>query len=177
VLFCNAVQTSDSTDIDSLSDFVKSLESSRTFSEGADNLYKMCQLFLTVAKLYLQSKAQDAANQSQSFPTTQASFYTTADGTQLDLTSMSEFDPYLSALGFMPNSAWPIASYPGAPTPGGVDAYSQASATAGVANLDSTGIGMPKSTQNALQDWYSGSRYLIGLMEAGDDSQMPDFDF
>jgi hypothetical protein len=177
VIFCNAIQNTDPTDLPSLQDFVTSLESCRTLSEGANKLYKMCHLFLRVAKLYLQAKTQDNTYQSQAYHSDQPRYYTTADGSQLDLNSMTQFDPYLSALGLMPNSAWPIASFATPQDAANLDAYSHSQGLGGFSGPDVSGIGLPGGVQNSVQDWFSGSRYLMNLMEAGDDSQMPDLDF
>jgi hypothetical protein len=180
VIFCNAIQKADSSDLNSLSDFVASLESCRTISEGADKLYRMCHLFSQVAKLYIMAKTQDAAQASQSpTPNDQPGYYTTVDGTQLDMNAMSQFDPYLSALGLMPDSAWPMAGYnSNAPTADGMDAFSQGPIIDNTMNSGPMGMGLgqPTRNHNPLQDWFSGSRYLMNLMEAGDDIQMPDLE-
>ncbi|KAF2127627.1 hypothetical protein P153DRAFT_398225 [Dothidotthia symphoricarpi CBS 119687] len=171
VLFCNAIQNTDSSDLPSLSAFVASLESCRTISEGADKLYKMCHLFLQVAKLYVQAKLQDGLTRSQSVPETDhANFYTTSDGTQLDLSAMTQFDPYLSALGLVPNSAWPMAGF-------ATNMESQDQNQDLGNDLTGMGFGPLGANQNSVQDWFSGSRYLMNLMEVGDDFQMPDLDF
>lgn len=85
---------------------------------------------------------------------------------------MTEFDPYLSALGLMPNSAWPMASYAEPKASESFETYPQGQNTGGGA----PGMGLPGGGQNSVQDWFSGSRYLMGMMEAGDDLQMPDLD-
>jgi hypothetical protein len=181
VIFCNIIQNADSADLSSLQDFVATLESCRTLTEGADKLYKMCHLFLQVAKLYLQAKTNDMA-QTQNYSPSQASYYNT-DKTQFDLNPITQFDPYLSALGLMPNSAWPMANYSTPQAADSFDAYSQGqgavgvAGAAGAAGLDMSGMGFPGSGPNQLQDWFSGSRYLMNMMEASDDSQMPDFNF
>jgi hypothetical protein len=182
VIFCNSIQRADASDLSSLSDFVSSLESCRTISEGADKLYKMCHLFLQVAKLYLMAKTQDAApSQTQNIASgNQPDYYTTTDGTQLDLNAMAQFDPYLSALGLMPDSAWPMAGNynSNAPTSADMNAYPQGQTLDnGMGNVPmGLGFGPPRGNHNPVQDWFSGSRYLMNLMEAGDDLQMPDLD-
>jgi hypothetical protein len=182
VIFCNSIQKADASDLSSLSDFVSSLESCRTISEGADKLYKMCHLFLQVAKLYIMAKTQDAApSQPQSVPpNNQPDYYTTTDGAQLDLNAMAQFNPYLSALGLMPDSAWPMAGNyaPNAPTSADMSAYSQGQTLDNVMEPGPMGLGFgaPHGNSNPVQDWFSGSRYLMNLMEAGDDLQMPDLD-
>ncbi|KAF2849495.1 hypothetical protein T440DRAFT_469254 [Plenodomus tracheiphilus IPT5] len=184
VIFCHVIQKNELSDLNSLFDFVASLESCRTLSEGADKLYKMCHMFSQIAKLYVQAKSQEIASRAQTAtPSTQPNYYTTADGTQLDLNAMNSFDPYLSALGLMPNWAWPVAG--GSPTSGGYGAtqgpsetasYTQAQAPGGLqgANATNLGFGPPGGYQNAVQDWFSGSRYLMNMMEGGEDFQMPD---
>jgi hypothetical protein len=178
VIFCNAIQNTDATDVASLQEFVDSLESCRVVSVGADNLYKMCHLFLQVARLYLQAKTQDNTPDPQSFMSGQPNYYTAPDGTQLDLNAMTSFDPYLSALGLMPNSAWPGAGYDNQP---GVDEFSNGQGTRGLDDFNGfdmfgTGLSGTGGNQNSVQDWFSGSRYLMTLME-GEDTQMPDLNF
>jgi hypothetical protein len=183
VIFCNSIQKADASDLSSLSEFVSSLESCRTISEGADKLYKMCHLFLQVAKLYIMAKTQDTApSQTQnSALSNQHDYYTTTDGTQLDLNAMAQFDPYLSALGLMPDSAWPMAdSYDtNVVTPADMNPYLQGQTLdngMGTTASMGLGFGLPRGNHNPVQDWFSGSRYLMNLMEAGDDLQMPDLD-
>lgn len=172
VIFCNIIQNVDDADLPSLNNFASSLESCRTLSEGADKLYKMCRLFCQVAKLYLQAKNQDNTAQSQAYMPNQSNYYTSANGTQFDVNNMTDFDPYLSALGLMPNSVWPMANFSGPQTTEGLGAYSQVNP-----GLDMSGMGLPDGGQNSVQDWFSGSRYLINLMENSEDLQMPDLNF
>lgn len=162
-------------DLGTLQQFVASLESCRTVSEGADKLYKMCHLFLQVAKLYIQARKNDSRSQTQTasrpFPNT---FYTAEDGSQLDLSTMTQFDPYLSALGLVPNSAWPMAHYAdtsAVPMTSFANVQPAASTQREALGL---GYASDATLQNSVQDWFSGSRYLMNLMEAGDDMQMPD---
>ncbi|KAH6629575.1 hypothetical protein C7974DRAFT_413361 [Boeremia exigua] len=178
VVFCNAIQSSNTVDLNTLQQFVASLESSRTVSEGADKLYKMCHLFHQVAKLYIQAKRKESRIQpetgSQLSPST---FFTARDEDQLDVSTMTQFDPYLSALGLVPNSAWPMASYADAPAMSTVmESFANVQNAASTQSVDTFGVhdvlnGVP---QNPVQDWFSGSRYLMNLMEAGGDIQMPD---
>ncbi|KAH9870995.1 hypothetical protein J1614_006569 [Plenodomus biglobosus] len=183
VIFCHVIQKNELSDLNSLFDFVASLESCRTISEGADKLYRMCHMFSQIAKLYVQAKTQEKATRAQTgAQNSQPNYYTTTDGTQLDLNSMNSFDPYLSALGLMPNWAWPA---PGAPATS--DGFDVTQDTSGINTHDlngaqgtsatNLGFGPPGRNHNAVQDWFSGSRYLMNLMEVGDDLQMPDLEF
>ena len=138
----------------------------------------MCHLFLQVAKLYIQAKRNDAKNQSQTvLQPSPNNFYTTTDETQLDLSTTTQFDPYLSALGLVPNSAWPMAGYAEAPViPTAMESFANVQNVASTQRADEFGVGYAPNgvLQNSVQDWFSGSRYLMNLMEAGDDMQMPD---
>ena len=113
----------------------------------------------------------------------QPSYYEPAD-----VATMAQFDPYLSALGLVPNSAWPMTGNmqdqsqsrsqsqdPSQQLPhNGADAYNL---TQGM-GFGTDGLDMnftpPITGQNAVQNWFSGSRYLMNLMEAGDDLLMTD---
>lgn len=174
MIFCNAIQNYDEADLESLQAFVASLESCRTISEGADKLYKMCHLFLRVAGYYLQAKEQDRTAQSQAYTPSNSNYYTPTDGTQLNLDDMSSFDPYLSALGLMPSAAWPPASFAGLSD--GLNPYLQGHDMTVNPGPDLPGMGFSGGGQNFTQDWFSGSRYLMNMMEVGDDLQMPDLD-
>lgn len=137
----------------------------------------MCHLFLQVAKLYIQAKKNNPRSQSQ--PVTQpptSTFYTPEDGSQLDLSTMTQFDPYLSALGLVPNSAWPMAGYADTPAiPTAMTSFANVGHAAGMqGEALNSGYATNGVLQNPIQDWFSGSRYLMNLMEAGDDMQMPD---
>ncbi|KAF2472790.1 fungal-specific transcription factor domain-containing protein [Lindgomyces ingoldianus] len=166
VIFCNAITHCDPSDLTSLSEFVISLESCRTISDGADKLYKMCHMFLQVAKLYAEAKNKEIEAQNEH--TNQNGFYVPASSEQnLDLSAMTQFDPYLSALGLVPNSAWPMAGFVG--MDGSAEGASAAGGEALQAAFDHTG------GQNTVQDWFSGSRYIMGLME--EDINMPDLNF
>ncbi|ORY11063.1 fungal-specific transcription factor domain-domain-containing protein [Clohesyomyces aquaticus] len=176
VIFCNVITNCDPNDLSSLSDFVHSLESCRTISEGADKLYKMCHVFLQVAKLYVQEKQKETAAQQAS--PGQTGFFGSpgaAGGAQggLDLSAMTQFDPYLSALGLVPNAAWPMTVFAG--LEGSAEGVTAAAgdALAGVPAFENVGVGA--AGQNAVQDWFSGSRYIMGLME--EDINMPDLNF
>ncbi|EMD85979.1 hypothetical protein COCC4DRAFT_146409 [Bipolaris maydis ATCC 48331] len=182
VIFCNAIQKADTTDVSadlqSLSEFVTSLESCRTISEGAEKLYRMCHLFLRVARLYVTAKAQDAALRSRTAAQNHQNYYT-ANGAQLDLNAMSQFDPYLNALGLLPDTAWSANEYNMNPAgPGGMQAFPQDQQMGNSFNQGQMGLGFgpPGGTHNSMQDWFSGSIYLMNLMEPGDDMQMPDMD-
>ena len=160
VLFCYSISNSSHSDIAILSDFVLSLESCRTVSEGADKLYKMCHLFLQVAKLYMEAKTKEAAatprpSSAQSNP----SLFVSADGQKLEFNGANEFDPYLSALGLVPNAAWPMTT------------TSYAADQVGLENFSQAADGLPMN-HNSVQDWFSGSRYIMNLME--EDITMPD---
>lgn len=70
----------------------------------------------------------------------------------------------------VPSASMGMATFSQAPSMGG--------GGGGVAgpNAAKMGFGPPGGSQNSIQDWFSGSRYLMNLMEAGDDLQMPDLD-
>ncbi|KAK7182408.1 uncharacterized protein CC84DRAFT_1101011 [Paraphaeosphaeria sporulosa] len=169
VIFCHSVLHCDPSDLNSLSDFVVSLESCRTISEGADKLYKMCHLFLQVAKLYVEAKRNEAVPVAASRTQPgQNGFFPQETGINLD--TMTQFDPYLSALGLMPNAGFPMTGFPAMNPSTNVDTFPPGSFDASMAP---SGSGMGPGNPTNVQDWFSGSRYLLNLME--DDIQMPDF--
>lgn len=178
VLFCNAIQMTDRTDLDSLSDFVTSLESCKTFSQGAEKLYKMCLLFLKVAKIYIQAKEKEIEKGlASSFPYSgQGIVDAITPDTLLDFGTLSQFGPHLSALGLMSNTDWSMASYVPDSVPEGQEHYASTEAMSGAQDFDSVGMSQQGLgvSQNSVQDWFSGSRYLINFMDSDNDMQMPD---
>ena len=137
----------------------------------------MCHLFLQIAKLYIQAKTQDAPANSKS-TRAQPSYYGDINEPQVGVNAMTQFDPYLSALGLVSGSAWPMSAMSNAPAPANMEAYPQAQDMGSFLNSEAAGanFGVPGGGYNSVQDWFSGSRYLMNLMEAGDDLQMPDLD-
>ncbi|CAN9373376.1 unnamed protein product [Alternaria alternata] len=89
--------------------------------------------------------------------------------------TMSQFDPYLSALGLMPDTAWPTTTYSTTPASANMNPFGEAQAIHN-ANESGVALGTSQGNQNPMQDWFSGSRYLLNMMEPGDDLQMPDLD-
>lgn len=141
------------TDLSRLTDFVLSLRPLTAHSEAIANLHRLCQVLCSVAKLYVEAKAQAARGQSKS------------DGGDEVLASVGqEFDVYLSALGLAP---------PGVGD--GVDGGGSGGASAGA---DGGGIsdvvmegGVSQTTQ--LGNWFSGNQYMMGLLE--EDLSLIDF--
>ncbi|KAL1792205.1 hypothetical protein ACET3X_009956 [Alternaria dauci] len=181
VLVSNAIQQTDPTDLKPLTDFVTSLESCRAFSVGAEKLYKMCLLFLKVAGFYIQAKVQERQNvQMPAFSGSNQS-YTNAEnaGGPIDLDTIAQFGPHLSALGFVSDPAWSTAAYAPDLT---AQAQGQGFFTPDF-ELDNAlghdGLGMGYNAggagHNSIQDWFAGSRYLNNFMDMEIDLPMPDF--
>lgn len=163
VIFCHAISISSYADLRTLSEFVGSLESTRAMSEGADRLYKMCQLFLLVAKLCIEARSRDGATSAHvGSAATSDLFNPDGSGAPFDHIGLNQIDPYLSALGLVPNVVpnvnGPLEGLP--PIDHGAEYWPQGMPTLG------------DDTQSSLQNWFSGSRYIMGLME--DDFSMPD---
>lgn len=81
------------------------------------------------------------------------------------LNTATQFDPYLSALGLISNGPWPMPGF--SPMGMEADVFARAGPDA------SMGPNTQPGTAANAQDWFSGSRYLMNLME--DDTRMPDF--
>lgn len=176
VLFCNAIQRADPTDLNSLTDFVTTLESCRTVSEGADKLYKMCLLFLKVARFYIQAKRQEGKTGNVPSFSGSGQNYTTTPST-LDFSTVAQFDPHLNALGLVSNPAWSTAEYASGLPSQGQGFYAPETGLDGALGYGGSGVSYAATgaSHNSIQDWFSGSRYLINFMDVGNDLQMPDF--
>lgn len=157
VIFCHIIETSDVADIRRLRDFITSLEPTCVVSEGIDKLHRLFSVLHSVAMLYVEAKSK--ANSSEPQDTDMAPIG-------------NEFDVYLSALGFMPiegDSAAMSAAAAAHTAPGseGVLPTSPVTAagdgrafgSASTANV----VAMNQTTQ--LGDWFSGNRYMMGLLE------------
>lgn len=180
VLFSNAIQQADSTDLKSLADFVTSLESCRTVSEGAEKLYKMCLLFLKVARFYILAKHQErhAAAQMPSFSGAEHTHTNTAfTGSPIDLSTVAQFGPHLSALGFVTDPTWSAAEYAPGLAAQGQGFYTPDMGVGNALGYDGSGVSydIAGASHNSIQDWFAGSRYLNNYMDMGNDMQMPDF--
>lgn len=89
VLFCHVIETSDAEDFRRLSDFSASLYPAATVSKVAEKFYRVCQVLTNVARLYIESKAQQDQDQEMALV-----------GNDIDM--------YLSQLGFMPSQVDPL---------------------------------------------------------------------
>lgn len=153
VIFCHIIETSDVADLHRLRDFIASLEPTCAVSEGIDKLHRLFSVLHSVAMLYVEAKSK--ANSSEPQDTDMAPIG-------------NEFDVYLSALGFMPvegDSATMSAAAAGGalPTPpvtagGGGRAFGSATTT-----TTANAVAMNQTSQ--LGDWFSGNRYMMGLLE------------
>lgn len=127
VLFCLAIETSDAGDLARLSAFVSSLEPACEVSSSVRKLHRLCQVLYNVAELYVQAKAAEPVGAG------------------------SEFDVYLSQLGFMPVDE-------GAGGMMGVQAT-------GMEDGDEAMLTRAIAQTNQLEDWFSGKNYMMGLLE------------
>lgn len=181
VLISNVIQQTDATDLKSLTDFVTSLESCRGYSEGAEKLYKMCLLFLKVAGFYIQAKYQERQTaQMPSFSGSEQNHTSAANaGTPIDLRTIAQFGPHLSALGFVSDPAWSTGEYTSDLAAQGQGFYAPDLGADNELGHDGWGVGYNAgdTSHNPIQDWFAGSRYLKNFMDGGDDLQMPDFSF
>ncbi|KAK5627023.1 hypothetical protein RRF57_002738 [Xylaria bambusicola] len=128
VIFCLVIETSDREDLTRLADFVRSLEPACEVSPSVRKLHQLCQVLYNVAELYVEAKAAEGVG--------------------------SEFDAYLSQLGFMPIDV-DGGGMMGVQT--GLD---------GGGNVQGLDEQMRAVTQtNQLEDWFSGKNYMMGLLE------------
>ncbi|KAI0975884.1 hypothetical protein F4678DRAFT_285799 [Xylaria arbuscula] len=132
VIFCLVIETSDAEDLTRLADFVRSLEPACDVSSSVRKLHQLCQVLYNVAELYVEAKAAEGVG--------------------------SEFDAYLSQLGFMPvdvDGGGAGAGMMGVQT--GLD---------GEGHVQGVDEQMRAMTQaNQLEDWFSGKNYMMGLLE------------
>lgn len=83
VLFCYVIETSSTEDLNLLRELVASLSESRGLSESVAKLYRLMQVMVDIAGLYVEAKEQQLQDQTM-------------------VSIGDEFEMYLSQLGFMP---------------------------------------------------------------------------
>jgi hypothetical protein len=151
VIFCYVITTFSQADLKLLGSFVESLRRPAQVSAAAGKLHKLCNVFYTVAKLYVDAKAAELLAQEQTRQgqgqgqRLQQGYGEGMDQMDMSYAAMADFDHYLSALGVAPFSGW--SGSPG----------DQLVAGQG-------GQGQDGSGPNA-RDWFSGNTYLMGLLE------------
>ncbi|KAI1420453.1 fungal-specific transcription factor domain protein [Xylaria sp. FL1777] len=125
VIFCLVIETSDREDLTRLADFVRSLEPACDVSSSVRKLHQLCQVLYNVAELYVEAKAAEGVG--------------------------SEFDAYLSQLGFMPVDV----------DGGGMMGLDADGNVQGIADQTTRAV----AQTNQLEDWFSGKNYMMGLLE------------
>lgn len=155
VTFCHVIATSHSPDLIRLEEFVASLRPLCSFSEAIDQLHRLCHILSTVARLYLEAKAQSQA------------------GADEGLASVGhEFDLYLGALGLAPVSSSMMA--PQGPLPlsdiGSISGVTEAQlqpqeAGLAVAENPDSSVAAEMSQTAQLGNWFWGNQYMMGLLE------------
>ncbi|KAI0801645.1 fungal-specific transcription factor domain protein [Xylaria sp. FL0064] len=132
VIFCLVIETSDREDLRRLDDFVRSLEPACDVSSSVRKLHQLCQVLYNVAELYVEAKAAEGVG--------------------------SEFDAYLSQLGFMPVDV----------DGGGGSMMGVQPGLEGDGNVQSGAVDEQMraiAQTNQLEDWFSGKNYMMGLLE------------
>ncbi|KIX98689.1 uncharacterized protein Z520_05990 [Fonsecaea multimorphosa CBS 102226] len=158
VLFCHVIETCSADDLQRLESFTTTLQPALHMSRGIEKLHRLCKLLSQVAALYVEAKMQPQGQEDQDMMTTVG----------------NDFDMYLSQLGFI--------SQPNQQHSGGGGGSSTLAGGGGEYGLEEGGAGGGGGGANGtavniqppgLGDWFSGNRYVMGLME----EDMLDFDF
>lgn len=153
VIFCHIIETSNVADLRRLRDFIDSLQPTCSVSEGVEKLHRLFSVLYNVASLYLEAKSKAQQQDTDMAPIG------------------NEFDVYLSALGFMPvddtsgigsSAATPHGLPTASPASGSGDASGGGRFTA--ANTNANVMAAHHQTSQ-LGDWFSGNRYMMGLLE------------
>ncbi|CAJ2503671.1 Uu.00g110650.m01.CDS01 [Anthostomella pinea] len=157
VIFCLVIETAGGDgaddDLQRLADFVQSLEPAVDVSPSVHKLYQLCLVLHNIATLYVEAKKAQALREPN-----------TADHDMMPGVS-TEFDLYLSQLGFMP----PVVDYSqqlpssggGVRSGGGMAPSDGMDSSMGVDDQTMRSI----AQTNQLGDWFSGNNYMMGLLE------------
>lgn len=156
VVFCHIIETSNVADLHRLRDFIDSLQPTCSVSEGIEKLHRLFSVLYNVAMLYVEAKSK--ASQQQ----------------DTDMTPIgNEFDVYLSALGFMPvddHAGGLHAGAAGAGPSAGAPLTASPTSASGGGSGDGPRFGHANAMAGQQQtsqlgDWFSGNRYMMGLLE------------
>lgn len=157
VIFCHIIETSDVTDLHRLRNFIDSLQPTCAVSEGIEKLHRLFSVLYNVAMLYVEAKSKSGGGAH--------------NNQDMDMAPIgNEFDVYLSALGFMPVDE-PVGSGAGALPPAAAPLASPTSADGngrfgpGTMALQQQQQQQQQQQANQLGDWFSGNRYMMGLLE------------
>lgn len=155
VIFCHIIETSNVADLHRLRDFIDSLQPTCRVSEGIDKLHRLFSVLYNVAMLYVEAKNRGGSHEATS--------------QDIDMAPIgNEFDVYLNALGFMPmddQTAVGVGLPPGAVAPL-VASPTGIGADAGFVGGAASAMAMQQQQQaSQLGDWFSGNRYMMGLLE------------
>ncbi|KAK3711847.1 hypothetical protein LTR37_009365 [Vermiconidia calcicola] len=128
VLFSHVINNYQSSedDLHLLENFVGSLQSARHLSDGIDKFYQLTSAFFNIAQTYVQAKTMQTSSDTDRMDAMQP--------------AISDFDNYLSNLGFAP----PLAV---------------------MDSMDSTSAAEQDSSSAFLQDWCDANVSLYGLLE------------
>ncbi|KAJ4401589.1 hypothetical protein N0V82_010858, partial [Gnomoniopsis sp. IMI 355080] len=156
VIFCHIIETSDVADLHRLRNFIDSLQPTCAVSEGIEKLHRLFSVLYNVAMLYVEAKSKASGPHS---------------GQEMDMAPIgNEFDVYLSALGFMPvdepGGGGGAGALPPPPpplaSPTGADGGGRFAASAMAVQQQQQ---QQQQQTNQLGDWFSGNRYMMGLLE------------
>lgn len=136
VLFCHTITASSLDDLKLLEDVSNSLQAAGRVSEGADRLYRLCVVFYQVAKVYVDAQLKELEHTSANLP---------YPGT--------EFDSFFAALGFAPPQAPPSRG----------DGTTNTGEERGMGNTQQPG---EFEMEQTLDGWFTGSQYIMGLLES-----------
>ncbi|KAK4502867.1 hypothetical protein PRZ48_006293 [Zasmidium cellare] len=121
-------------DLQLLEDYCVSLQPARRISEGVEKFYQLCSVFYKVAEAYVRAKQQESRRR---IPSNKAPM---GANQQWNQPLTGEFDEYLSALGFAPQTnVMPVTN-----------------------DVNTMDTDMSAFMQ---QDWYTGNVSLYGLVE------------
>ncbi|EXF81720.1 fungal specific transcription factor [Colletotrichum fioriniae PJ7] len=169
VIFCQVIETSDTSDLARLQGFVASIQGAKEFTEASARLCRLFQVLYNVAFRYVEMRSQGSGGGGGS-----SGNNNNQQQQQQSEEQGQEMDKYLTALGFPPASGHPQQH---AQQSSDVGSEQMSGMTSGGAEDGMNGAGAGSGALNQmmwmgnaaqLEDWFYSNQQMMGLVEDDD---------
>lgn len=173
VIFCQVIETSDTSDLARLQGFVASIQGAKEFTEASARLCRLFQVLYNVALRYVEMRSHGGIGSGNN-----NGVGGNAQQQQQSEEQGQEMDKYLTALGFPPASGHPQQQHAQQQQSSDVGSEQMSGMTGGEAEDGMNGAGVAGSGAlnqmmwmgNAaqLEDWFYSNQQMMGLVEDDD---------
>ncbi|KAJ0296291.1 hypothetical protein COL516b_011701 [Colletotrichum fioriniae] len=171
VIFCQVIETSDTSDLARLQGFVASIQGAKEFTEASARLCRLFQVLYNVAFRYVEMRSQGSGGGGGGSSSGNNNNH---QQQQQSEEQGQEMDKYLTALGFPPASGHPQQH---AQQSSDVGSEQMSGMTSGGAEDGMNGAGAGSGALNQmmwmgnaaqLEDWFYSNQQMMGLVEDDD---------